>query len=106
MLQPLFILTCDTGRCYKNSINTATMKRLNDHHFLVRIIMSSTKQDTKTAYTGHFFDTFYNITKERIFNRCHYQADCAVTPGLQALCNGVGRITHLLCQMLDTLSCV
>ena len=80
------------------------MEGFNDFHLLVRIIVSGAEQDTEAADTGHFFNALDYIAEERVVNRCHHQTDCAGAPRLQALCNGVGRITHLMCHALDALS--
>src|SRR5712692_7033377 len=104
MIETFPVLSGDTGRCNENAINTPSMKGFNDFHLLLRIIVSGAEQDAEATDTGHFFNALDNIAEERIIDRCHYQADCTGAPVLQALCNGVGSVTHLMCQALDALS--
>src|SRR5260370_15137518 len=104
MIETLPVLGGDTGRCNENSINAPSMEGFNDFHLLVRIIVSGAEQNTEASDTGNFFDALDNITEERIVYGCHYQTDRARASRLQALCNGVGRITHLMCQVLDAFS--
>ena len=104
MVQTLLVMS-STGRCDKDSINPPAVKGFDDCHFLVGVIVGGAEKYTKAGCAGHFFDSFNNVTKERIGNRCHYQADRAGMPCLQTLRNGIRRIAHLLCQTLDTSSC-
>src|SRR5258706_9230245 len=106
MVQALLILTGDTGRCNKDSINAPSMESFDDGHLLIGIIVGSAENYTEARATSNFFNAFHNITQERIVNGCHYQANHAGAPRLQALRDSVGGIAHLLRQALDALSCV
>src|SRR5258705_6162322 len=106
MIQALLILIGDTGRCNKDSINTPAMESFNDGHLLIGVIVGSAENYTETGNTSYFFNAFHNITQERIVNGCHYQANHAGTPRLQALGDSVGGIAHLLRQALDALTCI
>ena len=66
----------------KHAINTPPVKRLNNGHFLVRIVVSSTENYTEARLASHFFNASYHIAEKWIGNRCNYQADSARTARL------------------------
>src|SRR5258708_30625412 len=106
MVQAFLILTCDTGRCDEDSINPPAVEGFDNPHLLVGIIMGGAENHTEASRAGHFFDAFYHIIEEGIGNRRNHQANRARPLRLQALRNSVTRITQLIRELLDALSCV
>ncbi len=71
MVQALLIVTGDTGRCDKDSINAPAVEGFDDRHFLVGVIVRGTEEHAEARCTSHFFDASHNVTPEWISNRCH-----------------------------------
>ncbi len=87
-----------------HAIHAAPVKGLDDLHLTFGIVVRNTEQQADVIGLRHFFDAAHDAPDKGVGDGGDDQADRVGALAFQALRHGVGRVAHLLRQLLDALA--